>query len=148
VSIDVPVEVLAHGEGLGLPSYATPGAVGLDLKAAVSEPLVLEPGRRTLVPTGLRIAVPTGHEAEVRARSGLALRHGIVVPNAPGTIDEDYRGEVKVILMNLGEASFAIERGMRIAQLVFLPVVRARWNPVRALEETARGAGGFGHTGV
>ena len=146
--IAVPVEVLPHGEGLDLPAYETDGAAGMDLLAAVVEPLVLAPGARDLVPTGLRIAVPPGHEAQVRPRSGLALKHGITCPNSPGTIDSDYRGELKVILQNLGQEPFAVERGMRIAQIVFAPVVRAAWAPAASLEATARGEGGFGSTGV
>ena len=145
--LDVPVEVLPHAAGLDLPAYATPGAAGMDLRAAVGEPVVIEPGARALVPTGLRLAVPAGHEAQVRARSGLALRHGLAVLNAPGTIDSDYRGELKVILANLGEAPVTLERGDRIAQLVVAPVARVRWQPAETLEATARGTGGFGHTG-
>ncbi len=146
--LSVPLEVLPHGEGLDVPAYETAGAAGMDLRAAVEEALDLEPGARALVPTGLRIAVPEGFEAQVRARSGLALRNGIVLPNAPGTIDSDYRGEVKVILANLGQETVRIERGMRIAQLVFAPVVRARWEIREGLDDTERGAGGFGHTGA
>ncbi len=146
--ITVPVEVLPHGEGLDLPAYETAGAAGMDLLAAVAEPLVLAPGARELVPTGLRIAVPPGHEAQVRPRSGLALKHGITCPNSPGTIDSDYRGELKVILQNLGSEPFPVERGMRIAQIVFAPVVRAAWAPAASLDATARGEGGFGSTGV
>ncbi len=147
--IDVPVEVLPHAQGLPLPAYATPGASGMDLLAAVAETVVLAPGARALVPTGLRIAVPDGFEAQVRPRSGLALRQGLTVPNAPGTIDSDYRGEVCVILANLGSEPVRIERGTRIAQMVFAPVARARLvaRPA-ALGATARGEGGFGHTGV
>ena len=146
--VAVAVEVLAHGVGLPLPAYATDGAAGMDLLAAVGEPLVLAPGARVVVPTGLRIAVPEGYEAQVRARSGLALRHGLVVPNAPGTIDADYRGEVGVILWNAGTEPVRIERGMRVAQLVVAPVARATWVPTTPLPPTGRGAGGFGHTGT
>jgi len=121
--------------------------VGLDLPAAVDGELVIEPGARALIPTGFAIAVPAGLEGQVRARSGLALHHGIVLPNAPGTIDSDYRGEVKVILQNTGHESFAVKRGDRIAQLVFAPVQRIAWCEVPALDPTARGVGGFGHTG-
>ena len=134
-------------EDLPLPSYATSGAAGADLLAAVDGELWIEPGARALVPTGLRLAVPEGYEGQVRPRSGLALEHGVVLPNAPGTIDSDYRGELKVILQNAGSAPFAVRRGDRIAQLVFAPVERARFEEVVALDETARGGGGFGHTG-
>lgn len=146
--LPVPVEVLPHAADLPLPGYATAGSAGLDLLAAVAAPVVLAPGARALVPTGLRLAVPVGFEAQVRPRSGLALRQGLLVPNSPGTIDADYRGEVAVILLNLGDAPVTVERGMRIAQLVFAPVARARWVPATSLPPTARGAGGFGHTGV
>jgi len=146
-AIDVPVEVLPHAADLPLPAYATAGAAGLDLLAAVTAPVTIAPGARALVPTGIRIAVPEGFEAQVRPRSGLALRQGLLVPNSPGTIDSDYRGEVQVILLNLGEAPVVLERGTRIAQLVFAPVVRARWVSFGAATSTARGAGGFGHTG-
>lgn len=134
-------------EGLPLPEYATDGAAGMDLLAAVREDLVLQPGARAVVTTGLRIAVPEGYEAQVRPRSGLALKHGIVCPNAPGTIDSDYRGVVGVILANTGDEPFVIRRGDRIAQLVIAPVARGRWVEVSALPETQRGDGGFGSTG-
>ncbi|MAG30440.1 MAG: dUTP diphosphatase [Deltaproteobacteria bacterium] len=137
----------AHAEGLPLPEASTSGAAGLDLRAAIAEPLELAPGERRLIPTGWRIALPAGFEAQVRPRSGLALRHGILIPNAPGTIDADYRGEIQVILMNAGEASHEVVRGDRIAQLVVAPVARPEWVEVEVLDETARGAGGFGHTG-
>lgn len=133
---------------LPLPSKATAGSSGFDLCAAVVEPLTLEVGGRALVPTGVAIAVPPGFEAQVRPRSGLALRDGIVVPNAPGTIDSDYRGEIQVILWNAGERPFTIERGDRIAQLVICPVVEASFQEVAELDATERGAGGFGHTGA
>ena len=136
-----------HAKGLPLPTVTTEGAAGLDLRAALATPLRLRPGERSLVPTGLRIALPRGYEGQIRPRSGLALRHGILVPNSPGTIDSDYRGEIQVILMNSGEADFEIQRGDRIAQLVVAPVVRPDWVPVERLSPTARGAGGFGHTG-
>ena len=132
---------------LPLPAYETEHAAGMDLRAAVAEPLVLAPGQREMVPTGLRIALPPGTEAQVRPRSGLAAKHGISLPNTPGTIDADYRGEIKVIMINLGDAPFTIERGDRIAQLVIAPVLRAEWDAVDSLNETARGEGGFGHTG-
>jgi dUTP pyrophosphatase len=145
----IPVEITrdAHAEGLPLPSATTEGAAGLDLRAALVEPLQIQPGERQLVPTGLHIALPAGFEAQVRPRSGLALRHGILIPNAPGTIDSDYRGEIQVILMNGGDAPFEVQRGDRIAQLVVAPVVRPEWREVEALGETDRGVGGFGHTG-
>jgi dUTP pyrophosphatase len=146
----VPIQVvrLPHAEGLPLPSYATEGAAGMDLLAAVTVPLTIAPGARALVPTGIRIALPAGYELQVRPRSGLALKHGIVLPNSPGTVDEDFRGELQVIVMNAGDAAFTIERGMRIAQAVVAPVVRAVWQEVEKLPETARGAGGFGSTGT
>ena len=146
-AIDVAVEVLAHAHGLPLPAYATAGSAGMDLLAAVAAPVVLAPGERALVPTGLRIAVPAGFEAQVRPRSGLALKHGITIPNAPGTIDADYRGEVSVILQNAGREPFRVERGMRVAQLVFAAVARARLVAGASLLATERGAGGFGSTG-
>jgi dUTP pyrophosphatase len=147
--LSVPVQILPHGFPPDLlPAYATPGSAGMDLRAAVDAPVVLPPGGRALVPTGLRIAVPPGFEGQVRPRSGWALSLGITLPNAPGTIDSDYRGEVKVILANTGTEPVTLERGTRIAQLVFAPVVRARWEVVADLPEgTARGSGGFGHTG-
>ena len=138
---------LPHGMGLPLPAYATAGAAGMDLLAAVTAPLVLPPGGRALVPTGLAVALPPGHELQVRPRSGLALRHGVTVANSPGTVDEDYRGELQVVLLNMGAAAFTVERGMRIAQAVLAPVVRAAWAEVEALDGTVRGAGGFGSTG-
>lgn len=143
----VPVRVkrLPHGEGLDLPVYATDGAAGMDVLA--SEDVTLAPGARHAVATGLAVAIPEGYEIQVRPRSGLALKHGISVPNTPGTIDSDYRGEVKVIMINHGDAPFAIARGDRIAQLVLAPVVRAGWEEVADLDDTARGAGGFGSTG-
>ena len=147
-SPDVAVEVkrLAHGEGLPLPAYATAGAAGMDVVAA--EDVVLAPGARHAVATGLALAIPEGYEVQVRPRSGLALKHGISVPNTPGTIDSDYRGELKLILINHGAEAFAIARGDRVAQLVVAPVVRAAWVEVAELEATVRGAGGFGSTGV
>ncbi|NPD68319.1 dUTP diphosphatase [Lichenicola cladoniae] len=143
----VQVRRLPHSEGLPLPAYATAGAAGMDLLAAVAEAITLAPGARVLVPTGLAIALPPGHELQIRPRSGLALKHGILLPNAPGTIDEDYRGELQVIVMNGGTEPFLIERGMRIAQAVLAPVLRAEWNEVATLDDTDRGAGGFGSTG-
>jgi len=138
---------LPHGIGLPLPAYATPGAAGCDLLAAVDGAVTLAPGTRALVPTGLLIAVPAGYELQIRPRSGLALKHGIMVANSPGTIDEDYRGELQVILLNAGTEPFMIERGMRIAQAVLAPVVRAEWVEVEALDATMRGTAGFGSTG-
>ena len=147
-AVAIQVTRLPHAEGLPMPAYATEGAAGMDLLAAVAEPLVIPPGGRALVPTGLRLALPPGHELQVRPRSGLALRHGIVLPNSPGTIDEDYRGELQVIVLNAGAEPFTVERGMRIAQAVLAPVTRATWEEVAALPESARGAGGFGSTGT
>jgi dUTP pyrophosphatase len=143
--IRIELTRLPHGEGLPLPSYATHGAAGLDVVAA--EELTLAPGQRHPVATGFAVAIPDGYEVQVRTRSGLALKHGITCLNTPGTIDSDYRGEVKVILANLGTEPFAIRRGERIAQLVPAPVLRADFAEVEALEETQRGAGGFGSTG-
>ena len=141
------IQRLAHAEGLPLPRTATDLSAGCDLAAAVEEEIVLAPGQRELVPTGFCIALPEGFEAQVRARSGLALRNGIILPNAPGTIDADYRGEVRVILMNLGEEPFRIARGDRIAQLVVAPITTVSWDEVQVLDDTERGSGGFGHTG-
>ncbi len=143
--ITIRLQRLPHGEGLALPSYATPGAAGMDVVAA--EDLILEPGQRHAVATGFAIAIPPGFEVQVRPRSGLALKHGITCLNTPGTIDEDYRGEVKVILANLGDEPFAVKRGERIAQLVPAPVQKAEFVEVESLDETSRGAGGFGSTG-
>jgi len=145
--VELLVEVLPHGAGVGLPQRHSPDAAGLDLRAAVADELVIGPGETALVPTGLRVAVPRGYEAQVRPRSGLALRHGLIVPNSPGTIDADYRGEVQVILHNLGPEPFVVRRADRIAQMVIAPVVQAEVRQVEALEETGRGEGGFGHTG-
>ena len=145
--IDVPLQRLAHGAGLPLPAYATAHAAGLDLLAAVGEAVELAPGSRRLIPTGISIALPAGYEAQIRPRSGLALRHGVTLLNSPGTIDADYRGELGVILINLGEAPFRVERGDRIAQLVIAPVARLAWHEADVLPESARGAGGFGSTG-
>ncbi len=143
----VPIQRRPGAEDLPLPERATPGSAGFDLHAAVTEETVLAPGARLLIPTGVSIAVPVGYEGQVRPRSGLALRHGIILPNAPGTIDSDYRGEVKVILCNLGEEPFSVKRGDRIAQLVIAPVVCAEWVETTDLDDTQRGAGGFGHSG-
>ena len=141
---------LPHAAGLDLPAYETDGAAGLDLRAAVPEdrPLILPPGRRAAVPTGLVLELPDGHEGQVRPRSGLALKHGITCLNTPGTIDSDYRGEVTVLLVNLGDEEFAVTRGMRIAQLVVAPVTRVTVEEHETSSATARGAGGFGSTGT
>ncbi|MFP6606498.1 MAG: dUTP diphosphatase [Myxococcota bacterium] len=145
--LNVRIERLAHAEDLPLPATATALSAGVDLAAAIEDELVLAPGQRELVPTGFAIALPEGYEAQVRPRSGLALRHGIVMPNAPGTIDADYRGEIGVLLMNLGDEPLRIQRGDRIAQLVVAPVTSVSWDEVDRLDETERGSGGFGHTG-
>jgi dUTP pyrophosphatase len=147
VKVSVEITREPHARDLPLPRAESEGAAGLDLRAAVDEPLTLAKGERRLIPTGLRIALPNGFEAQVRPRSGLALRHGILIPNAPGTIDADYRGEIQVILMNAGEDDFEIARGDRIAQLVVAPVARPEWVEVDSLDATERGDGGFGHTG-
>ena len=147
-TVRVEVERLPHGRGLDLPVYATAGSAGVDLLAAVEADVALAPGARALIPTGLRIALPDGFEAQVRPRSGLALKSGLTVLNTPGTIDSDYRGEVGVILANLGEEPFTVARGMRIAQMVVAPVVRVEWRESGPLDETARSAGGFGSTGT
>lgn len=144
----IHVTRLPHGEGLPLPSYATAGAAGMDLLAAVLAPMIIPPGGRALVPTGLCIALPPNHELQIRPRSGLALKQGITLPNSPGTVDEDYRGELQVIILNAGTEPFMVERGMRIAQAVLAPVVRANWSEVAELPATARGTGGFGSTGI
>jgi len=143
--VPVMVKILPHGEGLDLPVYATDGAAGMDVVSA--EDVTLAPGARHAVATGLSVAIPVGFEIQVRPRSGLALKHGISVPNAPGTVDSDYRGELKVILVNLGTEPFEIVRGDRVAQLVLAPVTRASWLKVDELDATTRGEGGFGSTG-
>lgn len=145
----VPIVRLPHAEGLPLPAYESAQAAGMDLRAAVpdDEPLTLRPGSRFPVPTGLAFALPPGFEGQVRPRSGLAFKHGVTCLNSPGTVDADYRGEVKVILINLGEEDFVIRRGERIAQLVIAPVVQAAWSEVASLDDTVRGANGFGSTG-
>ena len=142
--IAVQLKRLPHGEGLALPAYATQGAAGMDVLAA--EDATIAPGQRHAVATGLSVAIPAGYEIQVRPRSGLALKHGITVPNTPGTIDSDYRGELKVILINHGAEDFAIARGDRVAQLVLAPVTQATWDEVDRLDDTARGTGGFGST--
>lgn len=146
--ISVQIVRLPHAEGLDLPHYASIGAAGMDLLAAVETPVELVPGARALIPTGLRIGLPAGYELQIRPRSGLALRFGIMLPNSPGTIDEDYRGELGVIVFNGGSDSFTVTRGMRIAQAVLAPVSRLEWNVVSELDETIRGTGGFGSTGT
>ena len=145
--IEIEVVRLPHGRDLPLPSYQSARAAGLDLVAAIEAPVTLGPGERMLIPTGIAIALAEGHEAQLRPRSGLAARHGITLLNTPGTIDADYRGEIQVLLINLGAEPTIIERGMRIAQMVVAPVSRARWREVTALPISARGAGGFGSTG-
>jgi dUTP pyrophosphatase len=145
----IPIKRLAHGEDLPLPAYESAGAAGMDLRAAVpaDAPMVVGPGARAMAPTGFAFAVPPGFEAQVRPRSGLAAKAGVTCLNTPGTIDSDYRGEVKVILINLGQEDFVINRGDRIAQLVIAPVTRGQWLETSELDETTRGAGGFGSTG-
>lgn len=147
-STEVLLRVLPHGEGLDAPRYETEHAAGMDLRAAVEEPVEIAPGAVAMVPTGLAVAIPEGFELQVRPRSGLAARHGVTLLNTPGTIDADYRGEVKVLLANFGAEPFRVERGARIAQLVLARVERAQWRPVHDLPESARGDGGFGHTGA
>lgn len=144
----IAVARLPHGADLPLPAYATAGAAGLDLLAALTAPIELAPGDRAMVPTGIALALPDGYEGQVRPRSGLAAKHGVTVLNSPGTIDADYRGEVKVILVNLGREAFAIRHGMRIAQLVLAPVTRHDWHEVADLPDSRRGARGFGSTGL
>ena len=146
--VNVPVVILPHANDLALPAYATEQSAGMDLLAAIDAPITLAPLERKLVPTGLSIALPDGYEAQVRPRSGLALKSGISIVNAPGTVDADYRGEIGVILINLSDQPFTIERGMRIAQMVIAPYTRIRWNQVQTLPESERGAGGFGSTGT
>ncbi len=146
--VEVAVRRLPHGSDLALPAYASAGSAGLDLLAAIEREKVLAPGERCLVPCGICLALPDGYEAQVRARSGLALKHGLTLLNSPGTIDSDYRGEIGVILINHGDAPFTVVRGMRIAQLVLAPVVRAVLAETHCLPKTARGANGFGSTGL
>ncbi len=147
-TVDVRVRRLPHGADLPLPEYQTPDSAGMDLMAAISEDVVLAPGKRMLIPTGLSIALPPGFEAQVRPRSGLALRNGVTQVNTPGTIDADYRGEIGVVLINHGQEPFTVTRGMRIAQMLVAPVIQARWAEVEVLDETTRGSGGFGSTGT
>jgi dUTP pyrophosphatase len=145
--VPVAVTVLRNGEGVALPRYASAGAAGMDLVAALDQPLTLQPGARAAVPTGIALALPEGYEAQVRPRSGLALKHGLTVLNSPGTIDADYRGEIQVILANLGAAPVTLARGERVAQLVLAPVSRIVWTPVEELPASGRGGRGFGSTG-
>ncbi|MGC8539306.1 MAG: dUTP diphosphatase [Phycisphaerae bacterium] len=148
--ITIQIAWLPHGKGLDNPSYQTLHSAGMDLQAAVVEPVVIAPQQRVLIPCGFVMAIPDGHEAQIRPRSGLALKNGITLPNSPGTIDADYRGELKIIMINLGSEPFTVTRGMRIAQMVIAPVTRAAWQPVDSpehLSSTTRGTGGFGSTG-
>jgi dUTP pyrophosphatase len=148
ISVEISVKRLPHNTNLPLPEYETVQSAGMDLPAAIDSPMTLSPGEHAMLPTGLAIALPGGYEAQIRPRSGLAARNGVTVLNTPGTIDADYRGEVKVILINLGTEPFEIERGMRIAQMVIAPVTQGKLTEVDDLSDTARGAGGFGSTGV
>ena len=143
----IEIVILPHGEGIALPSYKTDGAAGMDIRAAIDKDLIIPPGQRVAVPTGFEFGIPDGFEVQIRPRSGLANKHGLTVINAPGTIDSDYRGEVKVLLINLGTDDIAIKRGMRIAQMVIAPVTQADFKSVKTLSETKRGKGGFGSTG-
>ncbi|MCE3005549.1 MAG: dUTP diphosphatase [Rickettsiales bacterium] len=145
---NIAITRLPHGKDLALPAYATTHSAGMDLMAAIADPITLAPGERKLIPTGIAIALPDGFEAQVRPRSGLALKHGLSIVNAPGTVDADYRGEVGVLLINLGQENFTIERGMRIAQMVIAPYSRARFTEVLELPSSERGEGGFGSTGT
>ena len=147
-SINIRVKTLPHFEGLDLPQFETAQAAGTDLRAAIDQPVTLNPGQRALIKTAFCMALPPGFEAQVRPRSGLALRHGITVLNSPGTIDADYRGEVGVLLINLGQEPFTVSRGDRFAQMVLAPVTQGRFEVVAELDETARGAGGYGSTGT
>lgn len=147
-ALDVPVTRLPHGADLPLPSYASAHAAGMDMYAAVDDEVTLAPGARALLPTGLAIALPQGFEAQLRPRSGLALKHGVTLLNSPGTIDADYRGEIRVILVNLGDQPFSVRRGMRIAQMLVAPVCRIAWHPAETLPDSVRGVGGFGSTGL
>jgi dUTP pyrophosphatase len=148
IALTLQIRRLASAEGLALPCYMTPGAAGMDLHAATLEDVLIEPGGIVLIPTGLEVAIPDGFEGQVRPRSGLAVKHGISLPNTPATIDSDYRGEIRVPLINLGRETFRVSRGMRIAQFVVAPVARVTWEEVEDLSTTDRGRGGFGHSGV
>lgn len=145
--MNIPIQVLDHASDLPLPFYATEGSAGMDIHAAVGEPLTLAAGKVTLVPTGLCVAIPQGYEIQVRSRSGLAAKNGVFALNSPGTIDSDYRGEIKVILANFSDTDFVVERGLRIAQLVVAKHEHVAWDRVESLDETQRSAGGFGSTG-
>ena len=147
-AVAVDIMRLPHGADLPLPEYGTPDSAGVDLLAAVSEDVSLAPGERTLIPTGIALSLPRGYEAQIRPRSGLALKNGLTLLNTPGTIDADYRGEIGIILANLGQESFVVERGMRIAQMVVAPVSQVSWKAVESLDDSDRGAGGFGSTGI
>ena len=146
--VSIALKVLDHAKDLPLPAYATAQAAGMDIVAAIDEPITMQPGERALVPTGLSIALPAGFECQIRPRSGLAAKNGVTVLNSPGTVDADYRGEIKAILINHGQEPFTIERGMRIAQMVIARYTQANWSVVADLDETTRGAGGFGSTGT
>lgn len=146
-SVSVKVKTLPHFEGLELPKYQTEGSAGLDLCAACGADISIAPGERKLIPTGICMALPLNYEAQIRPRSGLALKNGITLPNSPGTIDSDYRGELQIILLNAGQETFIVKRGMRIAQMVIAPVVKASFQTADNLDDTVRAAGGFGHTG-
>jgi len=148
MGVAVNVMRLPHGADLSLPTYATPDSAGMDLMSAENGDVTLAPGARAMIATGIAIALPSGFEAQVRPRSGLAAKHGVTVANSPGTIDADYRGEIKVILINLGDAPVTLSRGDRVAQMIIAPVVQAIWSEVTDLDDTARGAGGFGSTGI
>ena len=148
IALTLQIRRLPSAEGLALPTYMTPGASGMDLHAAIVDDVLIEPGAIVLVPTGLEVAIPEGFEGQVRPRSGLAVKHGISLPNTPATIDSDYRGEIRVPLINLGREAFSVSRGMRIAQFVVAPVARVTWDEVDVLPATARGGKGFGHSGV
>lgn len=147
-SLRIPMQMLPHAAGIGVPAYASSGASGMDLRACVDAPVVLKPGATALIPTGLALAIPEGFEAQIRPRSGLAFHHGIGMVNSPGTVDSDYRGEIKIILINWGTEPFTINRGERVAQMVFAGVRRVELQITDGLDETSRGSGGFGHTGV
>ncbi len=146
--VSIALKILDHAKDLPLPAYATAQAAGMDIVAAIDEPIVMQPGERALIPTGLSIALPAGFECQIRPRSGLAAKNGVTVLNSPGTVDADYRGEIKAILINLGQEPFTIERGMRVAQMVIARYTQASWSVVADLDETSRGAGGFGSTGT
>jgi dUTP pyrophosphatase len=146
--IRIRVQRLPHAEGVELPAYMTAGAAGADVRAAVTEAVTIAPGDIVMIPTGLTIEIPAGFEVQIRPRSGLAVKHGVTLPNSPATIDSDYRGEIRVGLVNLGREAFTIERGMRIAQMVAAPVTRIEWEQTETLSTSTRGAGGFGHSGT